>query len=192
MLALGGFAAQGAERTTFALTDHTGQAVTEADFRGRFMLVFFGYTTCPDICPIDLQNMAQALDLLGDDAGRIQPVFVTVDPARDTVEALSKYVPQFHPRLVGLTGSADAITDAAAFYKVRWRKFYPLPADAEAARDAELTVDDVETNYLIDHTAAMYLIGPDGAGLSIYNHGAEPAAIADNIRAYLAQIPSAE
>jgi len=93
----------------FELTDHTGHLRTERDFRGQLMLVYFGFTWCPDICPADLQAIGLALDKLGNDAARLQPLFITVDPERDTAEHLAEYVKLFHPRLIGLTGSLDAI-----------------------------------------------------------------------------------
>ena len=102
----------------FKLVDHTGKTVTEKDFAGRKMLVFFGFTHCPDICPSGLQVMSAALDQLGDKAGAVVPIFVTVDPERDTPEVMAKYVTSFHPRLVGLTGSQDAIKTTAKAYRV--------------------------------------------------------------------------
>ena len=119
----------------FALTDHNGQRRTEADFRGRLMLLAFGYTNCPDVCPLDLQLMADALDKLGPAAQAVQPVFVTVDPKRDTAEKLKSYVTHFSPRLLGLTGN-DAETAAAA---KAFRVYYKLNGDP--AKDSEYSVD---------------------------------------------------
>ena len=93
----------------FALIDHTGTSRTERDFRGKLMLVYFGFTYCPDICPTDLQNIGLALDRLGAVGDKVQPLFITVDPERDTPAHLADYVPMFHPRLIGLTGDAEAI-----------------------------------------------------------------------------------
>jgi protein SCO1/2 len=101
----------------YSLTDHTGKAVSDSDFRGRLMLVFFGYGYCPHICPTELQNIAVALDALGEDVVAVQPLFITVDPERDTVEFLAEYVLNFHPCLLGLTGQ-KAQTDAVA--KAYW------------------------------------------------------------------------
>ena len=97
----------------FALTDQAGHARTDRDFRGRLMLVYFGFTFCPDVCPTDLQAIGLALDRLGPDGDQVQPIFITVDPERDTASHLADYVPMFHPRLIGLTGSADAIRKVA-------------------------------------------------------------------------------
>ena len=129
----------------FALVDHTGKPRTDADFRGKLMLVYFGFTWCPDICPTDLQNIGLALDELGDAADKVQPLFITVDPARDTPEHLRDYVPMFHPRLIGLTGSAAAIHSAAAAYRVYFAQV-PLKGD----------------DYTVDHSSFIYLMGADG------------------------------
>src|SRR5918996_3071934 len=93
----------------FALVDHTGHTVTDADYRGKLMLVFFGFTHCPDVCPTTLQEIASALDVLGDEAGRVQPLFITVDPERDTPEVMAGYVDLFHPGIVGLTGTPEQV-----------------------------------------------------------------------------------
>ena len=110
----------------FELVDHTGQTVTEESFDDRYLLVYFGYAYCPDICPTELLIMGQAVDELGELGDEVQPLFVTVDPARDTVEYLADYVPSFHPRLIGLTGSDEQIHAAA--------KAYPRLLSAQRAR----------------------------------------------------------
>ena len=106
----------------FELIDHTGVRRTDADYRGKLALIYFGYTYCADVCPTDLQAMASALDLLGDGARAVQPLFITIDPERDTPGHLANYVPLFHPRLVGLTGEADAVRRVARAYKVHYAK----------------------------------------------------------------------
>jgi protein SCO1 len=131
----------------FSLTDHRGQQVSEQDFRGRPMLVFFGFTTCPDICPSGLQVIAAALDQLGPAGAAIVPVFVTIDPERDTVEKMAAYVSSFHPRLVGLTGSASEVAGILKAYRVYARK---VPDDRDPAR------------YTMDHSSIAYLMGPGG------------------------------
>ena len=113
----------------FELIDHTGKPRTERDFRGKLMLVYFGFTYCPDICPTDLQAIGQTLDKLGAEADSVQPLFITVDPERDTAQHLAEYVPMFHPRLIGLTGSAEAIRKAADAYKVYYAKVDPRKDD---------------------------------------------------------------
>jgi len=162
--------AQAGERGPFSLVDHRGRSVTDLTFRGKFMLVFFGYTHCPDICPTDLQIMGAALDHLGGRSRRVQPIFVTIDPQRDTAEVLAAYVPNFHPRMVGLTGTPAQIASAAAVYRVRYRKFFPASESAP---------------YLLDHSASIYLVGPKGRPLSHYPHGMTSKAIAADIRRFL-------
>ncbi len=146
----------------FSLTDHTGREVRDTDFRGKLLLVFFGYGNCPDICPTELQNIAVVLDALGKDAGAVQPLFITVDPERDTVEFLAEFVPNFHPRQLGLTGH-KAQTDAAAkAYRV-----YHAKADGQSDED-----------YLVDHSAYIYLMSRDGSHLTTFRAGADPQAMA--------------
>jgi protein SCO1 len=156
----------------FELTDHTGRIRTERDFRGQLMLVYFGFTYCPDICPADLQAIGLALDRLGDDAARVQPLFVTVDPERDTAEHLAEYVKLFHPRLIGLTGSLDAIRKAADAYKVYFAK---VPIGKEA------------NDYTVDHTAFIYLMDRDGNYLGFFPPGTSADRMAEIIRPRLAE-----
>lgn len=131
----------------FTLTDTSGKRVTEKDFLGREMLVFFGYTHCPDICPSALQVMAAALDKLGDQAKNVVPVFISLDPERDTPDKLRDYLSSFGPRFVGLTGSVDEVAAAAKAYRV----FYQKVPDAKSASD-----------YTVDHAAIIYLMGKNG------------------------------
>jgi protein SCO1/2 len=148
----------------FTLTDHTGKRVTDADFRGRYMLVFFGYTYCPDVCPSTLQVVSQALDKLGPKAERIAPIFITVDPERDTPQQLALYLQSFHPRLVGLTGTRAEIDAALDAYRVR---------------GVRKRVDPKSTaGYTVDHPAQIYVMGPDGKYRTFldYTKGAESMA----------------
>ena len=155
----------------FELIDHDGRTVTEGNFKGRFFLVYFGYTYCPDICPTALTTMAEALDHLGVEGRNIAPLFVTVDPARDTAEHLKMYVEYFHPRLVGLTGSEEQVAATAKAYRV----FYARVEDEN---------DDAD-DYLMDHTSIIYLMGPDGRYRTHFSHGAAPEIIAERIREVL-------
>ncbi|MDP6175112.1 MAG: SCO family protein [Rhodospirillales bacterium] len=155
--------AHGTQRGPFALTDHHGKAVTDRDYLGSYMLVFFGYTHCPDVCPMDLQIISRAMDLLGEKAARVRPLFISVDPARDTPKVMADYVGHFHPRLVGLTGTADQVARAARVYRIQYRKFFPAPDGGEDT--------DNKTDYLMDHSTATILIGPDGAPVGLYPHG---------------------
>lgn len=154
-------------RAEFSLTDHTGRAVTEADFTGRWQLVFFGYTHCPDICPTTLAYMASVMDLLGDRADRVAPLFVTVDPARDTVPVMAEFVAAFHPRLVGLTGTEAQVAEVAGNFKVYY----------------ERTVDDAAPDgYLMAHAGHLYLMRPDGKFEAVFlESGQSPEALAEEI-----------
>lgn len=150
----------------FQLVDHTGQAVTDATYRGKFMLMFFGYTFCPDVCPTELQVVAQAMDLLGADADKVQPIFVSVDPERDTPEHLAGYVRMFHPKIVGLTGTVDQVAAMARAYRVYYAKAKGGDADT----------------YLMDHSAFLYLMGPDGAFVTVFPHGTAAEPITTEIK----------
>ena len=146
----------------FTLTDHTGARRTAADYRGGFLLIYFGYTYCPDVCPTDLQAMAEAVEQLGDDGERVELLFITIDPARDTVTHLGDYVPLFHPRLIGLTGTPEEVTRVATAYKAWFRQ-----------------VDEHDgSEYLFEHSAYVYLFGPDGAYLGFFPPGTSAERIA--------------
>jgi protein SCO1 len=150
----------------FELVDQNGKTRTDADFRGRYMLVFFGYTHCPDFCPTGLQAMAETLDTLGKDGEKIQPIFITVDPDRDTPQVMKEYVVNFHPRLLGLTGSDAQIAKAAKAYRVYY------------ARAGKPGTED----YLMDHSTFTYFMGPDGKYLTHFSHGTPPKTVAERIR----------
>ncbi len=136
----------------FSLVDHRGRAVTDQDFRGQFMLMFFGYTFCPDICPTELQTVGDAIDRMGPAGRKVVPVFVSVDPERDTVDVLNEYVPNFHPRMVGLTGTKEQVASVAKAYRVFYAKT-PAPGGKVEGADAD---------YLMSHSSFIYLVGPDG------------------------------
>jgi cytochrome oxidase Cu insertion factor (SCO1/SenC/PrrC family) len=153
----------------FRLTDQTGREVTEADYAGRFMLIYFGYTYCPDVCPTELGVIASAIDELGPQADRVTPVFITVDPERDTVAALEDYVSRFHPRLVGLTGTAEQVAQVARAYRVFYSKVNRPEMSA----------------YLMDHSSFIYLVGPDGRVRSLFRPETPPEAIAQAVRGQL-------
>lgn len=153
----------------FSLVDHTGKRVTEKDFLGKYTLIFFGYTDCPDICPTELQVMSAALDQMGEAGEPIQPVFITVDPERDTPDVLKAYVENFHPRLMGLTGTADEIAAVARAYRVYYTK-----ASGTAAGD-----------YLMDHSSILYLMGPDGKFLKHFTYTTDAKALAAELTAAL-------
>ena len=154
----------------FSLIDHRGKAVSHEDFQGHLVLMVFGYTFCPDVCPTILQRVAETLDLLGARAAQVQPLFVTVDPERDTPEVLARYVGAFHPRLIGLTGSPDQVREITRNYRV-----YHAKAGAG------------DGDYLMDHSAYIYLLGADGRLLTYLRHDAAPEAIAAVIEPLLGQ-----
>ena len=155
----------------FALIDHNGRPRTDEDFRGKLVLVYFGFTYCPDICPTDLQNIGLALDQLGQEAAKVQPLFITVDPERDTAEHLKEYLQSFHPSFIGLTGDTSAIRAAADAFKVYY------------ARVSNSQGDD----YTVDHTAFIYLMGADGGYVGFFPPGTSPERIAEMLRKQLAR-----
>ena len=156
----------------FELIDHTGRTRTERDFRGKLMLIYFGFTYCPDVCPTDLQAIGLALDKLGKDGDSVQPLFISVDPERDTPEHLAEYVRMFHPRLIGLTGSAEAVRKAADAYKVYYAK---IPASQNASE------------YTVDHTAFIYLMDREGNYLGFFPPGTSAERMVEIIRPRLAE-----
>ncbi len=153
----------------FSLIDHAGLPVTERAYRGKYLLMVFGYTNCPDVCPTTLNSIAATMELLGPDAEAIQPLFVTVDPDRDTPEVLAEYVAAFHPRMIGLTGSAEQIRQVAQAYRVYYSK-----------------VETGDDTYPVDHSAYVYFAGPDGAVLTYLKHDAAPEAMAAAIEKAMA------
>ncbi len=153
----------------FSLTDHTGRAVTERDFEGRWLLVYFGFTYCPDVCPTELGTIAAALDAMGPAGEEVTPILVTIDPARDTPAQLADYVAAFHPRMLGLTGTAEQVADAARRYRV----FY-----ARAQRP------DM-TEYTMDHSSFLYLVGPDARVRTLFRAETTPEAMAAAVRGQL-------
>jgi cytochrome oxidase Cu insertion factor (SCO1/SenC/PrrC family) len=153
----------------FELIDHTGARRTDADYHGKLALIYFGYTYCPDVCPTDLQAMASALDLLGDASRAVQPLFITIDPERDTPKNLANYVPLFHPRLVGLTGEAEAVRRAARAYKAYYAK----------------VVVPESSDYAMDHSGFIYLVDASGRYLGFFPPGTSPERMATIIRPHL-------
>jgi len=157
----------------FVLADAAGRRVALADFRGKLVLLYFGYATCPDVCPTDLGIIAQTLRDLGDAGDQVQPVFVTLDPERDTPEVLREYAAAFHPRLVALTGTEGEIRRVATDYKVFFEKV-PMPGTK---------------TYLIDHTAYTFLLDREGRFVSLFPPGTPPARMAVMLREHLAAAP---
>lgn len=150
----------------FTLTNQNGDRVSRSDFAGSYLLIYFGYTFCPDVCPTSLSVMTQALDRLEEEApekaAAVQPLFITVDPERDSVEVLKQYVEFFHPRLIGLTGTLDEIDQVAKDYRIYVKKVR----------------DESATDYLVDHSSTLILLGRDGEFIRLFSHGTPPQEIA--------------
>jgi len=153
----------------FALTDHTGKQRTLADYRGKAVVVFFGYTQCPDVCPTTLSALAEAMKKLGPDADRVQVLFVTVDPERDTPALLAEYVPAFDPRFAGLYGDAAATERVAKEFKVIYQK---QPGATPGS-------------YTVDHSAGTYMFDPQGRLRVYVSHGQGPEVFAHDLRELL-------
>jgi protein SCO1/2 len=152
------------------LVHHSGRRFSEAELAGKYRLVYFGYTYCPDMCPLGLHTMAEALDRLPPElAQKVQPIFVSVDPERDTPAVLEDYVAAFHPRLIGLTGTVAEIEAV----KKAWR-VYARKSEEKRGQD-----------YLVDHSTFTYLMAPDGRYLAHFGHGTSPEQRAERIRAIL-------
>jgi protein SCO1/2 len=152
---------------SFTLTDQDGNIVTDADFKGKPMLVFFGYTHCPDVCPTTLFEVSEVLRALGNDAGKAQALFITIDPERDTSKVMKDYLSSFDPHLRGLTGSVDAITSTEKAYRVYAKK-----------------VPGTNGEYTMDHTALVYLMDKQGQFVAPFNLKRKPADAADDLRKY--------
>jgi protein SCO1/2 len=155
----------------FTLTDASGKPRSDSEFRGKLMIVYFGYTYCPDVCPADLMAITQALDALGPLAQGVQPVFITIDPERDIGNVLAEYVAAFHHSFVGLTGSPEEIRKVANSFKA----FYAKVADPRSA------------DYSIDHTGVIYLMGRNGEYLGFMPPQTSPERLTEILRKYLAE-----
>lgn len=156
----------------FELTAHTGQRVRDTDYRGKLMLVYFGFTYCPDICPAGLQVITAALDKLKKKADRVAPLFITIDPERDSPAQLKSYVASFHPNVMGLTGSAEDISSVAKAYRVYYRK----------AQSSDLS------DYTMDHTSFMYLMDGNGEFITHFPHAVTPDKLAERLELELTRL----
>lgn len=155
----------------FQLTDHNGNAVTDETYRGKYMLVYFGYTFCPDVCPTSLGIIGEALDQLSpEQLANVVPIFISVDPDRDTIEALADYVPNFHDNIIGMTGTHEQVKAVAREYKAYY---------------AKVNEDDPDGNYLVDHSSITYLMGPDGNYAAHFSHGTPPDAMVKRLADFL-------
>jgi len=153
----------------FALIDHNGQPRTLADFKGKVVAIFFGYTQCPDVCPTTMVEMMEVMKMLGADAARVQVLFVTIDPQRDTRELLGQYVPGFDKRFLGLTGTPEQIAAVAKEFKVFYQK---VPGKTE-------------DSYTMDHFAGQYVFDRQGRLRLFVRYGQKPEAIAADLRLLL-------
>lgn len=154
----------------FTLTEGDGKQITDRDFRGKYLLVYFGYTYCPDVCPTTLNEVAAAMDKLGPKAARVQPLFITVDPARDTPDVIKTYTASFSPKLIGLTGTDAEIATVAREYRV----YYAINRSGKNSN-----------NYTVDHSSVLYLMGPDGKFIAPIRTDETGAEIAATISKYV-------
>jgi protein SCO1/2 len=152
-----------------SLTDHAGRAVTESSFGDQFLLIYFGFTYCPDVCPTELGTIAAVIDALEQQGARVTPVFISIDPERDTPAAMADYVSRFHPRMVGLTGTPEQVAAAARAFRVFYAKVHRPET----------------TTYLMDHSSFIYLTGPDLRVRALFRPETAPEAIAQAVRGQL-------
>lgn len=158
---------------SFTLINQDGGKSSDTDFAGQYRIIYFGYSYCPDVCPVDLQRLMQGLALAEKNdpslAEKIQPIFITIDPERDRPEQLKQYVAAFHPRLIGLTGSVDEIAEVAKKYLIIYGK----------------REDEGASEYLVDHSRQAYLFGPEGEPIALLPYDGTPQQIADEIKRWM-------
>ena len=154
---------------SFELVDHNGKLRRSAEFHEKFMLIYFGYSYCPDVCPTALQVMGSALNSLGDKAKMVQPIFITIDPKRDTTKHLKTYVQNFYHNLLGLTGTKEAIKDTAKKFRIYYARVSGNKDKSEA------------DNYLVDHSSIVFLMGKRGQYITHFNHQTDPTKMAEII-----------
>ena len=153
---------------SFALVDQNGKAVTDKDFKGRWLIVYFGYTHCPDACPTALNTIGEAIDQLGPKRGLVTPIFITIDPARDTAAVLKSYVASFGPEFVGLTGSDSAIASAEQAYHVYAAK-HPT----------------ADGGYDMDHSSVLYVMDPKGGFVTNFADEIDPETLANRLKSLI-------
>ena len=153
----------------FSLVDTKGNTIRDTDFRGKLMLVYFGFTYCPDICPMGLQTISRALELLGADSKEVQPVFITIDPERDTIKQMADYLQHFNPQIMGLTGTKEQVAKAAAAYRVYYNK-------VPAAKGQD---------YLMDHSSYSYLMDRKGNYVTHFASTVTAEQMAATLKKYL-------
>jgi protein SCO1/2 len=153
----------------FTLKDQNGATRSDQDFRGKIMLIYFGYTYCPDACPTTLQAISQTLDMIGNQASKVQPIFISVDPARDTPDQLKSYAANFHPGILYLTGAPDTLKQVESEYRIYVAKVPQSGGD----------------DYLIDHSSIIYVMGTNGRYLASIPAGLPPKVMAATLQRYL-------
>jgi protein SCO1/2 len=153
----------------FTLTDQNGATRSDSDFRGKVMLIYFGYTYCPDACPTTLNAISQTLDIIGNQASKVQPIFISVDPQRDTVGQLKSYAANFHPGILYLTGAPDTLKQVESEYRIYVAKVPQSGSD----------------DYLIDHTSLIYVMGTNGRYVGTIPAGLPPKVMAATLQRYL-------
>ena len=155
----------------FTLISQDGNTVTETDYRGKNIFVFFGFTNCPDVCPLTLNNLSRAMVLLGADANKIQPLFISVDPLRDTPDVLRGYLQHFDHRIVGLTGTTKQVAAVQRAYRIFAQR--------------RITEGQDRDDYLMDHTSISFMMGPNGEFKTFFSNGSTPEEFAAKIRQHL-------
>ena len=158
----------------FTLVDHTGRQVSQEDFLGNYLLIYFGFTHCPDVCPTGLHILSNAVELLGNKGKNVIPIFITVDPERDSPQVMKTYVRYFHPRLVGLTGNTEQIDNIADLFGARYSKVFISTRENMG-----------DSNYVFEHSDSMYLVDKDGLLLATIIDGVTPQALAQQILPFL-------
>ncbi|KAA0913256.1 SCO family protein [Aquicoccus porphyridii] len=157
----------------FTLVDETGKTVTSAEFIDEPSLIYFGYTFCPDVCPLDASRNAEAVEILEDRGKIVKPVFISVDPDRDTPEILQDFTDRLHPRMVGLTGSMEQVRTASQAYRTYFKKHEPESGDEEY--------------YLLDHSTFSYLVFPEEGFIEFFRRDLTPGQLADQVGCFLDQ-----
>ncbi|MCW9045212.1 MAG: SCO family protein [Alphaproteobacteria bacterium] len=156
----------------FTLVDHTGKKVTEVNYTGAYKLIFFGYTFCPDVCPTAMQTVSDVLETMGSKGEKLQPLFISIDPDRDTPEILASFLENFHPKIIGLTGSQEQIRNVSKSYRAYFAK-------------VQEQNEESDDTYLMDHSSSIYLMGPDGEFIKIFSHGAPAQKLANELQSIL-------
>jgi len=150
----------------FTLTNQDGKPASDTQFRGKYLLIYFGYTYCPDLCPTGLQSISRALDNLGPQADKVQPLFITIDPDRDTPAAMKEYISSFHPKIIGLTGTPQQIASVAKEFQVYYAKGEKVD----------------EHDYIMDHSSLIYLMDPDGKFVTTFDEEVDPKTIVKTLQ----------